>query len=148
MLNSGVKMEPLKSKKEQTDSAIDQNRVTKSENSEKPKPVAKLSFGISRILDKNDKCTEERHVTLSEDEDDEPRNVESPQTEKKLTISGYSSIPSCIQPMSYVPFGLCGMPSLALPGIPRPNPVVPVLSSYTFPGWVDLRRDRYSSKYF
>lgn len=144
-------MEPLKLNKDQTNSVKEKNNLPRSENGGQNKTVAKLSFGISRILDNSDKSPEEHnipHDTTSEDEE-ESQHVETQETEKKQTTenSGYSSIVPCIQPMSYVPFGLCGMPSLALPGIPRPNPVVPVLSSYTFPGWMDLRRDRYSSKY-
>jgi len=126
-----------------------ENEPVSEDNSNKAK--TKLSFGISRILDDSGKSSDEQNSgqDINSDDDDEYRQTESPDFKKQGSdVAGYhiSSFPQCLQPLPYVPFGLYTMPSLTLP-IPRPNPVVPVLSSYSFPGWMDLRRDRYSCKY-
>ncbi|XP_063431083.1 T-cell leukemia homeobox protein 3-like [Mytilus trossulus] len=140
-------MEPLKLNKESVSKhSKDMERSNKDDNPEENRTKAKLSFGMSRILDNSEKTNEEQTVQeINSDDEDESRHAESPDFIKKRIseLSGYNSFAHCLQPMPYVPFGLCGIPSLTLP-IPRPNPVVPVLSSYSFPGWMDLRRDRYS----
>ncbi|XP_021361144.1 T-cell leukemia homeobox protein 3-like [Mizuhopecten yessoensis] len=118
----------------------------------KVRPI--LSFGISRILDNdsnsdsdcqsggedNGPCdgrtrrgnvTPEKHclsMKTTADEDDKPF-IQIP----KLTPELFASVANGYHGF-HVP--------LTVP-IHRPHPVFPTMTSYTLPGWLDLRRDRF-----
>lgn len=134
-----------------------------------PTPVIKpcLSFGMSRILD--DSSCDSDSDTEHDDEFRNSRNKKPKSGTRQLhsddevdiSVDKYSDneensymkvpkmLPDIFTSMtgngssaSYP--GFPAMP-LTLP-IHRPHPVFPTLTSYTLPGWLDLRRDRFGGK--
>ncbi|KAK3094757.1 hypothetical protein FSP39_005782 [Pinctada imbricata] len=115
-------------------------------NREKPK----LSFGMSRILDKSDDDDDEDESDIEINVQDDDIEAKS---EKSANISKESSDKSlsrqCVSvPQNYptglsTPFGLCSLPSHFAVPVHRPHPILPMLTSYSLPGWIDLRRDRF-----
>lgn len=119
-----------------------------------------LSFGISRILD-NDSNSDsdfqsgnedtsicDRHGVSSALDDVSNKRCLSLKTSAEDEERAFIQVPKLpLDLFSSVSNGYHGFHvPLSVP-IHRPHPVFPALTSYTLPGWLDLRRDRFGGKH-
>ena len=108
----------------------------------------KLSFGMSRILDDsdNDDCDDSDAEINVQDDEEVNKKPAKKSAKSNSETKFYNTIPHPYPPGLATTFGLCGIsPQLGVP-VHRPHPILPMLTSYSLPGWIDLRRDRFGGK--